>query len=210
MYNANRPELSDLPSSAKLMQSTAIAAVAALVILITIIMPAEYGIDPSGVGELTGLKRMGEIKVSLAREAEEEAAAFVLPDNTATLAVPTPQAAVTPPTSTTPAGTRRDEMQVSLAPDQGTEIKVIAAKGTTIGYSWESSGGQVAFDVHGDSKDLNINYYSYSKGAAQVEEGSFVAEFDGNHGWYWRNRTPETVIITLKTSGTYTDIKHLE
>jgi hypothetical protein len=203
MYNANRPELSDLPSSAKLMQSTAIAAVAALVILITVIMPAEYGIDPSGLGELTGLKRMGEIKVSLAREAEEEA--VVLTDGTATLAVPTPQAAVNPPT-----GTRSDEMQVSLAPDQGTEIKVITAKGATIGYSWESSGGQVAFDVHGDSKALNINYYSYSKGAAQSEEGSFVAEFDGNHGWYWRNRTPETVIITLKTSGTYTDIKHLE
>ncbi len=62
MYNANRPDPSDLPSSAKLMQSTAIAAVSALILLVTIIMPAEYGIDPTGLGGVTGLKSMGEIK----------------------------------------------------------------------------------------------------------------------------------------------------
>jgi len=66
MYNANQPPLSELPSSASLIKSTVWAAGAALLLLLTIVMPAEYGIDPTGLGGVTGLKRMGEIKVSLA------------------------------------------------------------------------------------------------------------------------------------------------
>ena len=31
--------------------------------------------------------------------------------------------------------------------------------------------------------------------------------FDGEHGWWWRNRTGENVTIILRTSGRYGDIK---
>ena len=67
MYNTDLPTRAGLPSATKLMQSTILAAIVALTLLITIVMPSEYSIDPTGVGRLLGLKEMGEIKTQLAR-----------------------------------------------------------------------------------------------------------------------------------------------
>tara|TARA_R110002020_G_scaffold232768_2_gene444272 strand:+ start:11459 stop:11578 length:120 start_codon:yes stop_codon:yes gene_type:complete len=35
------------------------------------------------------------------------------------------------------------------------------------------------------------------------------AAFDGNHGWFWRNRTGSPVTVTLKTDGDYSDFKRM-
>ncbi|WP_415713859.1 hypothetical protein [Roseibium sp.] len=72
MYNANKPDPEELPSSAQLLRSTILAFIAAVVILVTIVLPAEYNIDPTGIGKAIGLAEMGEIKQELAREAEED------------------------------------------------------------------------------------------------------------------------------------------
>ncbi|MEH7828832.1 hypothetical protein [Gemmobacter denitrificans] len=56
-----------------LIRSTLLAAGAAGAILVLFWLPAEYGIDPTGVGALTGLTEMGEIKQQLAAEAEADA-----------------------------------------------------------------------------------------------------------------------------------------
>jgi hypothetical protein len=73
MFNTDFPDRADLPSTAKLIRSTIIAGVASLVILVTIVLPSEYGIDPTRVGSLLGLTPMGEIKMQLAAEAAAEA-----------------------------------------------------------------------------------------------------------------------------------------
>jgi len=201
MHNSNIPSSQELPSSAKLLKSTIIAAITALVILVTIVMPAEYGMDPTGVGKMLGLKRMGEIKVSLAKEAEMDAK---LGDSSMSLAA----AEVKQPVVVEkPSVMNTHEMTLTLAPDEGREIKVTMPKGATVDYAWETSGGKANFDVHGDSKTLNINYHSYYKGSEEKREGTLTAAFDGSHGWYWRNRTREPLTITLKTSGDYTEIK---
>ena len=62
-------------SPRRLLRSTMIALAVAALLLITIVLPAEYGIDPTGVGRVLGLTRMGEIKTRLAREAAADAAA---------------------------------------------------------------------------------------------------------------------------------------
>lgn len=62
-------------TSGGLIRSTLIAAGAAGAILVLFWLPAEYGIDPTGVGALTGLTEMGEIKQQLAAEAEADAQA---------------------------------------------------------------------------------------------------------------------------------------
>lgn len=72
---APTPAPGDLPSSRALVRSTLIALALAAAVLLTVILPAEYGIDPTGVGRVVGLTQMGEIKVRLAREAAEDAAA---------------------------------------------------------------------------------------------------------------------------------------
>ena len=75
MYNSNTPSSEDLPSTGKLIKSTILAALGAGVLLVTVVMPSEYGIDPTGAGKLLGLTEMGEIKQSLAVEAEADAKA---------------------------------------------------------------------------------------------------------------------------------------
>ena len=70
MYNTDLPNREDLPSTNQLLRSTAIAIAVAAALLITVILPAEYGIDPTRIGRLLGLTQMGEIKTQLATEAE--------------------------------------------------------------------------------------------------------------------------------------------
>lgn len=75
MYNTDLPRRVDLPTSAQLKRSTLIAAVSACVILLTMVLPSEYAVDPTGVGRVLGLTQMGEIKTQLAQEAAQDAAA---------------------------------------------------------------------------------------------------------------------------------------
>lgn len=69
------PSSSELPSARALFRSTLIALAVAGTLLLTVVLPAEYGIDPTGAGRVLGLTQMGEIKVRLAREAAQDAAA---------------------------------------------------------------------------------------------------------------------------------------
>lgn len=214
MYNSNIPTDRELPSTAKLVKSTIIAGVAALALLVTVVMPAEYGVDPTGIGKATGLKKMGEIKVSLAQEAEAErkAAELATAEQPAMPKIIAQAQAAPEPVQTAdiPAVTRNDEMSVTLAPNEGTEIKVALEKGKTVNYSWSTDGGKANFDVHGDSKELNIDYHNYAKGAEKIKNGTIEAAFNGYHGWFWRNRTAEPITVTLKTNGEYTEIKKVK
>ena len=58
------PTRAELPTSGQLIRSTVIAAATAAAMLVTTSCPAEYGIDPTGVGRMLGLTEMGEIKAS--------------------------------------------------------------------------------------------------------------------------------------------------
>lgn len=200
MYNSNIPTDTEVPSTAKLIKSTILAAITAGVLLVTVVMPAEYGIDPTGIGNAIGLKRMGEIKTSLAEEAAQDAVMD-------TQAVAVVESKPEPEVVQEAIATQSHEMSVTLAPDEGTEIKVAMQKGAKVDYAWETNGGKANFDVHGDSKALKINYHNYYKGSDQKREGTLVAEFDGSHGWFWRNRTKEPLTVTIKTNGEYSSIK---
>ena len=72
MYNSDTPIRAELPTSAQLLKSTIIAVVSAIAILVAVVLPSEYGIDPTGVGRVLGLTDMGEIKTQLAEEAEQD------------------------------------------------------------------------------------------------------------------------------------------
>lgn len=145
MYNSNIPKDTEVPSTAKLIKSTILAAVTAGVLLVTVVMPAEYGIDPTGIGNAIGLKRMGEIKVSLAEEAAKDAAKDA--QNVAVAeAVPQPvvESVAEPEAKSAPeaAPSQTHEMSVTLAPDEGTEIKVAMAKGAEVNYVWKPTAAK--------------------------------------------------------------------
>lgn len=61
-------------SSSGLVRSTLLAATAAAGLLMVFYLPAEYGVDPTGLGSVLGLTEMGEIKQQLYAEAEADAA----------------------------------------------------------------------------------------------------------------------------------------
>ena len=208
MNNNNKPINSDLPSVAKLIKSTFIAIILAAIVLVTGVLPAEYGIDPTGIGKLLGLAKMGEIKVSLAQEAAADKSIVKVKDSAdkdspKLIAKSVEETIVAQPK----APVRTDEMTFSLAPDEGYEIKVAMEKGKKADYIWWTNNGRANFDVHGDSAKHRINYHNYSKGSTDRKEGFVEAAFDGKHGWFWRNRTSKTMTITLQVKGEYSDIK---
>ena len=207
MYNANKPRASELPSTGKLLKSTGIAVVVAAGLLVTVVMPAEYGVDPTRIGSLFGLTEMGRIKVSLAAEAQAEDVAEATPaaagGSVATTAPPTPAGAA----SAAPAGLRSDRTVLTLAPDQGAEIKLVMQAGATARFTWTSSSGRINYDTHADRP--GTAYHGYNKGSAERVKDELTAAFTGSHGWFWRNRTGEPVTITLTTEGAYSEIKRV-
>ncbi len=222
MYNTDLPGRAALPSTAKLLRSTVIAVLVAAALLITIILPAEYAIDPTGIGRVLGLTQMGEIKTALAAEAAAVKAAPVSsarPQISQAPAVSQAPAASQAPAvaqlNTTPgapeSATQQHTMTVQLKPGQGTEIKVTMNKGAQVRYEWSTAGGPVNYDTHGDPVNAPRGFYhGYGKGRGVTgDAGILQAAFDGTHGWFWRNRSNSDVTVTLKTSGGYTKIQRV-
>lgn len=210
MYNANTPPSSELPSSKALLRSTLIAAAVAAVLLITVVLPAEYGVDPTGIGGPLGLTKMGEIKMALAEEAEAAAAAEAAV--AAGVALPPPPVAANPAPVPVQAATdsamNSHVTELTLQPGEGKEIKLAMQEGASANYSWSVQGGVVNYDTHADRP--GTRYYGYAKGTAQAsDEGVLVAAFDGMHGWFWRNRGDAVVTLTLRTDGDYQDLKQI-
>jgi hypothetical protein len=214
MYNSDTPTRAELPTSGQLLRSTVIAVITASVLLITVVLPAEYGIDPTGVGQAIGLKQMGEIKVQLHQEAEQDAAEDAkkasaqkgssIWNHLGRWVIGTAHAQTAP-------AMRSDETQVTLQPGEGTEVKASLTKGQKIAYSWTTDGGKVNHDTHGEPHNNPNATTSYKKerGVAK-DEGTLTAAFDGMHGWFWRNRTDKPVTVTLKTQGDYAEIKKMK
>ena len=207
MNNNNRPLDSELPSVAKLVKSTIIAITLAAIVLVTGVLPAEYGIDPTGIGNLLGLSKMGEIKASLAQEAAADKTVAKTKDSPA---VNSPKMAADSVEKTVTAQLEApvwtDKMTISLRPNEGKEVKLKMKKGGQVNYVWWTENGQANFDAHADSKKHRINYHSYDKGKTGRKEGIMAAAFDGKHGWFWRNRTTEIMKIILQVAGEYSDI----
>jgi len=196
MYNAEKPTAAELPSSAQLLKSTIIAAVSAVIILITIVLPAEYGIDPTRIGRLLGLTEMGEIKSQLADEAEQDRKAAEQEQSSLLYLFGSAAHAQE-------AEVWQDELSFDLAPGQGAEWKLVM--GNEAEFRWFTSQGVVNYDLHGDGSGQSI---SYEKGRSlDSETGTITAAFSGNHGWFFRNRTNAPLTVTLQLRGAYTDVK---
>ena len=204
MFNSDTTNQEALPSTRMLIRSTVLALAGAMLLLVTVVMPAEYGVDPTGVGQLLGLKKMGEIKQSLEAEAAAEGEKAAVP----AVAIPAPQPSTPPPAAAPqPEGKEKSHrMEVTLAPNEAAEIKLEMKKGATANFVWYADKGRVNYDIHADSDALKIKYHNYSKGREKRLQGKIEAAFDGFHGWFWRNRTKEIQVVVLETDGEYEDI----
>ena len=229
MFNSSMPKPEDLPTSAQLFKSTVIAMGAAVVLLVVAILPAEYGIDPTGVGRLLGLTEMGEIKTQLAEEAEADRvrdaqnqgeaqrAASTIATAPATVATQLEESsdpdvfesdAVSAADQVTSEPEWQDSISITLQPGEATEVKLTMRRGDVVTYEWSVDQAGLNSDLHGDNPQNN--FISYRQGRNEAGDASeFEAAFDGAHGWFWRNRADVAVTVTLLTRGSYSDINRL-
>ncbi len=199
MFNSQQPSENDLPTSSQLLKSTIIAMVVATVLLLLVILPAEYGTDPTGVGEIFGLKKMGEIKVSLEEESLTE-----------------PEVLIDIPTETeeetsTTVEENQEVLEVQIPPGEAIEIKLEMKKGAVAKYKWSTNNGGLNFNLHGDGYIGTHISTTYKKGRmVSSDRGELIAEFDGYHGWFWRNRNDESVTVKLEASGDFIQMKQMK
>ena len=176
------PAIGELPNKKVLNRATVIAVGVAAVLLVTVVLPAEYGVDKTGVGGLLGLTEMGRMKRAAAQ-----------PSTTA------------PTTSLAPLNYQPGqiaELQVPLAPGEGREVKASMRAGGTMKYQWSTNNLPVHYELHGEPRGGGKGVYtSYKIDVSKSEAGDFTAPMEGTQGWYWRNDTPMPVSVTVKASG---------
>ncbi|MDP2316293.1 MAG: hypothetical protein Q8P41_25570 [Pseudomonadota bacterium] len=200
MNNPIKVDPNLLPTLQELYRATVGALIVASILLVTAVLPAEAGIDPTGIGGVLGLTALGELKRDGAAPPTAKAAPQPV---VATATVAAPVAA--PPAAAY--AFRSDEMTLTLRPSEGLEVKATMRAGDQMVYSWTADKGELFFDFHGDPKGAAADVFtSYEKGSKSAAQGEFEASFEGVHGWYWKNRTSETISLQLKTSGIYEKI----
>lgn len=188
-----------VPTLRQLWKAVVIAVLAATAILIIAVLPAEYGVDPTGAGKLMGFTAMS----SASKQAEPALPSTAAPAGQ----TQTPKASgleATAILTQSEVPLRTDEMSLALAPGKGAEIKASMEKGGRFVYEWSSGGVQVEFDMHGEPRNAKGDEFtSFLKNIQSADQGVFVAPFAGTHGWYWENVSKVPVTIRVKVSGFY-------
>jgi hypothetical protein len=193
------------PPAQRILVSIAAAIGGALLLLVLFVLPAEYGVDPTGLGARIGLTAMQETGRTLQIQdvigGNASYREVKIPDAGKPTPLPNPAVAQLKAVDA-PAKT----MTVRLDVDEQTEIKTVLDAAQVVLYSWQADG-DVYTDFHGHEPGAGDAFVRYEERQSGREgRGSLVAPFKGEHGWYWLNISGKPVTITLKVSGYYNDI----
>ena len=181
----------ETPSIRKLAMTTAIAIVVAAIILMTVVLPAEYGLDLLGTGEALGLTPLAGVMNPIITEEEAPVGSVKL--------IPTQEG----PVGHYAAPYKTDTTKFVLGPYEYVEYKYRLEKDATMLYSWTADGG-LLHDLHGDRDGAPVDASeSFDKEPRRQASGTFTAPFPGIHGWFWENPGGETVTVTLASAGFY-------
>jgi hypothetical protein len=173
----------------KLAVATGAALLLAGLILVIVVLPAEYGFDPLGTGARLGLVGLGQVE----QAAEASAAASGAAAGGAMPAVAPKEAAY-----------NQETVEFTLGPREWVEYKYRLGKGDALLYSWRATGN-VDYELHGEPDGAPRGYAdTYDKQAAKSQaSGALTAPSAGIHGWYWENRATKPVTVSLTTAGFY-------
>jgi hypothetical protein len=163
-------------TNAALIKYTLFSLIFAAVTLLTVILPAEYNIDPTGIGHKLGLTVFNEVKTE------------ILTSNSADKSENVPKI-----------------IEVTVLAGSGVEYKFFMEQYQKLEYKWITDGTPLYFDLHGEPKGDTTGYFeSYAIATLDKMKGSFTAPFTGSHGWYWKNKTDTPVTVQLIVKGQYT------
>ncbi len=177
------------PSPRKLFWTLAITVMTAGLILLLVVLPAEYGIDPTGFGRSLGLDRLAGVSL--------EDSGIDLPDAPSGFA-------------TLERGRFKSETRtLEMAPREEMEVKMALTEGATAVYSWTVEGGEIYSDFHAEPfGEIEGGAIRYDEAVSTTGgNGSVHAAFGGHHGWYWVNPHDFPVTVTLEVSGFYSVLK---
>ena len=156
-------------------------------ILVVFVLPAEFGIDPTGLG-----KRLGLTEIADPTGMNEEQRRGALREGVLTLTDELPAAAE---------GVVTDHWVRELAPFETIEFKYTLNEGEPINFAW-SATSEVGYDMHAHPFDGGEELTeSYGVDDASSMQGTYVPAFTGIHGWYWENKSSDNVTVTLDASG---------
>ena len=217
MNEPGKQDSQSTPSQGNLLKGALLALVAAAVVTVLFVLPAEFGVDPTGIGAKLGLLDLAETAESAQSSASTggntivegtwpaipEAFDFYEPD------------IVGDPYSRTQAGKfRSDTITIELDVGEQTEYKAIMQRGNAFVYHWKLEKGIVYTDFHADPGENAAGYpdqyyVRYAESETGENSGSLVAPFSGNHGWYWLNIEEQPITITLEIHGYYDRVEEL-
>ncbi len=101
-------------------------------------------------------------------------------------------------------GEWKDSVVIELSPQGYKEYKVMQSKDALLAYEWNSEGGEVYYDFHGEPAGDKTGFFqSYQIGTDSTASGAVTTPFAGTHGWYWKNKSDNPVKITLNFRGEY-------
>lgn len=157
-----------------------------------------------------GAPPVAQPAIAMAAAPMGEAAPAAAPATATTAAAPavpvvkTPAQAEAVPAKPSAPAIQQGAVTLTLAPNEGREVKALMQADDSFNYSWKTDGAEVRFEFHGEKTGAaNGDFSSYEKGTSAGQSGSFEAPFDGTHGWYWRNRTENPVTVTVTAAGTF-------
>jgi hypothetical protein len=175
MMNALTPPML---SGKSLLAATFIAITLAGLVLLTMVLPAEYGFDPTGLGQKMGL-------TVLANQNQTNAEAIVS-------------------SCQEQLAHWTDSITLIVPAKSGLEYKFNLQKDASLDYSWTTDGAAIYYDLHGEPKGDTSGYFkSFQVNTEKQSTGSVTALFEGPHGWYWENKSQFPVTILLQTKGIY-------
>jgi len=202
------PSEPSTPPNSRLVGASVGALAVAIVLLVVAILPAEYGVDPTGIGGALGLTALSTpttrtIEITDVIGGNETVRSVEIPSFREPVPLPNPdvhQSEATVPHTRT--------MTVSIPAGAETEIKTVLRTGKVIVYSWSTDRGDIYSDFHGHDPQVSaefwVRYEEHQEGPGG--NGSLVAPFGGEHGWYWLNYNDYPVVVTLNITGYFDDI----
>ena len=209
MNTSNQPVM----SKKQLVKSVLWALLIGAVVLVTAVLPAEYGIDPLGTGELFGFSKLYidedaiEQEVNTINLEQTDVELLRLKKLGSPPSVPKPIESENP-VPTEQLAIRSDTIKVVVAAGKGIEYKFKALKLGSIKYDWSTNESAIVYiDFHGEVDQENppeeVFYESYTLAYSNNMAGTFTAPFKGKHGWYFRNKSSKDVTVTLRLEGQY-------